>query len=501
MKKFVAFLLLFTYLSFSTSALADRFDELFGHSDLVYEEGSFSSDIELISTSEFEFLEVFDEAMAPYSLKSIVAGFANSKIHIDADYSTERDQIFKSHFKITTYSPIKLNEELSIDANAVFHLWFNMNFVNSKKPYYKITLKTPLSEQYFVFCSSDENAILFYPAKNRINNIKEILQEGLRSNAKISFDDGKYMLSISDEGFKKILSHLTQNGYNYLYMLANGSDGDSKNYEKQKQEIPKMMNRLKLIKILGKDGINQHFVFDENEKLSSSELNLNIDTNIFKLHYSITGDPIPSDPNIEKPVINVTNSDINFKINVKTTYSENFTDFYFPRPIKRLITNVFEGDKYALDYTTTEDISSPYETIGVIDQGFTKVIDDTPYIPLRTMMNSLGVNNKSIFWLDGNIEVYEEVVSVLPFKRITMSENNSTVICDGIPVTLSAPVITIDHLAYVPEDFVNKVLDATVLGYNTIYNHYDKKYYTTIEIERLKPVYYVQFRNSSFTIN
>jgi len=500
MKKIIAFLILFTYLTFSISASADVFDDLFDYDSLVYDRGSFSSDITLSSDSTFEFLEVFDKQISPYSLKSIVQGITNSKMHIDADYSIKNDKIFKAHLKVTTYSPIKMNDGLKIDANAVFYIWINMNFVDSEKPYYKITLKTPMSEQYYVFCSDDENAILFYPAENRSELIKNTLQDGLRNNAKLIYNSEGYKLSVDDTTFKDTMEYLTKNGYKHLYLIANGSLNDTEKYEKFKTELPKMIRRLKYIQLLGKDGISQQLTFDENRKLSESELNLDIDTNIFKVHYSITGEQLPVDPTVEKPIINAANSDIQLNIGIKTTYSSEYRDFFFPRPNSSLITNVFEGDEYSLEYTTTEEPSSPYETIEVITPEFTQTINGTPYIPLRTMLNSLGVNNQCIFWLDGNIEVFEEVAPVLPFARITMSENSKTVICDGIPVTLSAPLIKINNSVYIPEDFVSKVLDATVLGYTTTYNHQDKKYYTTIEIERLKPAYYILMKNSSFTI-
>lgn len=500
MKRIISFLLLFTYLTFSISASADWFDDLFEHENLVYNKGSFSSDITLSTDSTFDFLEVFDEQMAPYSLKSMVQGIANSKIHIEADYSTQRDEIFKAYLRVTTYSPIKMNENLSIDANAVFYVWVNMNFVNPKNPYYKITLKTPMSEQYYVFCSTDENAILFYPAKNRTEHIKSTLQDGLRNNAKLLYDSEGFKLSVDDTGFKNTLDYLTQNAFNYLYLTANGNSDDTQKYDKYKTELPKMIRRLKYIKLLGKNGITQKFAFDENKKLSNSELNIDIDTNIFKIHYSITGEQLPVDPTVEKPVINATNSDIKLNINIKTAYGSEFKDFYYPRPVSSLITNVFESDEYSLEYTTTEESSSPYEIIEVTTPGFTETINEIPYIPLRNMLNSLGVDDKSIFWSEGNIEVFEEIAPVLPFKRITMSENSDTVNCDGIPVTLSAPLVKINDSIYIPEDFISKVLDATVLGYTTTYNHQEKIYYTAIEIERLKPAYYVLMKNSSITI-
>ena len=218
------------------------------------------------------------------------------------------------------------------------------------------------------------------------------------------------------------------------------------------------------------------------------------------MYYAITGDKLPTDPNVPRPIINVKNSDINLKVNIKSNFSEDYTNFSFPRPSKKLTQRVFEADDYEIEYTTSEENVSPYEVIEVSAEGFMPVINGVPYLPLRNMLNSLGVANENILWNDGNIEIKDDVVPILPFRSIKLTENECDVLADDVGVVLNSPLITLNSIVYVPEEFVSKILDATVTGYTTIFDYERGIYKTTAGIERLKPVYYIQIKNSSFSI-
>lgn len=500
MKRIISVFLTLTYLLFCVTAFADRYDDLYSYTEFIPNQGSFSADISLENSSNFEYLKIFDESVAPYSMAEIVSGIANSKIHIEADYKIQNRKNIKAYIKASSVSPIKMNDGLYIKANALFHIWVNMDFRNLKDPYYKITLKTPMSEKYFVFESTDKNAYLFYPAESRTKQITGSIQEALKENSRLTFENDTYQLTLDDRGFKNTLSYITENSYNYLYLLFNGTNADKEKHAKYKAELPLAMSRLMNVKLLGNSGFMQNLKFDANGKIAESELNLDISTNIFKVYYAITGDKLPTDPNVPRPIINVKNSDLNLKFNMKLNFSEDYTNFSFPRPSKKLTHRIFDADDYEIEYTTSKENVSPYEIIKIEADGFMPVIDGTPYIPLRNMLNALGIANENILWNDGNIEIKDEVVPILPFRSITLTENGCDVLADDVGVVLNSPLITLNSTAYVPEEFVSKILDATVTGYTTVFDYEKGIYKTTAGIERLKPVYYIQIKNSALSI-
>lgn len=500
MKRFSAIFLLFAYLTANITAFADRYDELYTYTDIFPKQGSVSADITLENFSDFEYLNIFNEYIAPYSMSSIVSGIANSKIHIDADYKIQKSKIIKAYIKVQMSSPVKMNDELSISADAVFHIWVNMDFIDRNKPYYKITVKTPMTDKYFIFDSTDENAVIFYPTSNRIKKLKKVIQESLRVNSRLTSENNIYTLSVDDAGFKNVLEYIADTSYNHLFLIANGNRDDTQKYNNFKEELPKAINRLKNIKLLGNSGISQKLIFNTEGKLCENELNLDLDTNIFKIYYAATGNTLPTDPNIPRPVINAKNSDLHMKINAKIIISDIYGEFSTPRISKDLAYNVFKPDDYSLEYTTDEQNPSPYEIISVINDGFLITDNGIPYIPLRKTLNALGVINENISWNDGAIEIIDDTAPVLPFDNISMSEGNNMVVSDGICTYLDAPLITVNSEIYIPEDFVQKILDATILGYSTVYNYEVQKYQTITEIERLKPVYYIQLKNSGLTV-
>lgn len=488
MKKTAVITLILFVLSAFT-AYADNYTELFGYTELLPKRGSVSADVTLESLKELEFLTRFKDAARPFDIKSITESLLNSKIHIDVNYRTQQNRkIARIYAKAYADAPVLLNEDLKINANAVFHIWADCNFTRKNSPYYRILIKSPLNGKYYMLESTAEDAVKIYPSERRVQKLKYAFEDALRGNSSILENDGVYTLSLTDSDFKGTLKALTDQSYNALYLFFNGSDSDRTNYIGYMNELRSAVKRLEPIRILGKGGIKTSLKINKDNQLEKASYEFNINTNIFKLYYASTGKEMPADPNAEKPVVNADNSDVALKIGVDAHYKTSYTDFKSPSPREEEIIDVYRDKQYSVTYTTNDTYVSPYEILSFRYDGVMKSLGGVPYIPLRAMLNTLGVPDENITWNESGTTVKGN--AFVPFADLKFSENSPDVLVDGVTVTLGHDIISEDGTAYVPEDFVKKVIDAKLLDCTTAYYGDFNRYCTVVRIERIKPIYH-----------
>lgn len=489
MKRTSAVIAFIICIALSTTAYADIYETLYKYSDSLYESGSVSADITVKNSGSFEFLSCLDEYIKPYSAAKIAEGIAGSRLHLDINYQTRKNRrILNAYIKAHAVSPITLNDDLSINADAVFHIWVNIDSTDSENPRHNITIKLPTSEKYYVLDSKFADRVSFYPSYLRTYTFKSGIESALRGNSRVTAAGNSYTVYMSDENLKGLFTCFADSSFKAIYSLFNGGRSSSEILSEGRESLMASLKRLEPIKVLGNAGLVHTLNFSEGGFLESSEMNIELDTNIFKLYYASTGKEMPTDPNAAKPAINADNSDVKMSISVSRTYSEEFNDFEYPQPSSDMMVDVYGIGKYSMTYTTDDKSNSPYETVSFTYSGFLQNDGETAYIPLRAALNSLGVNNSSIVWNEGNIFI-EASVS-LPFKSAAVTEGSCVVTKDGESVYLTKPPKSIDGVMYVPDDFFGKVLSAKILSCTTRPSGDLPGCSTTVLIERLKPVYF-----------
>lgn len=499
MKKSALLITILIILS-SISAYAQNYTKLFGYTEVLPQRGSASLDISFENMKEFEFLTALKGTFEPFDIKSIAESILDSKIHIDISYRTQQNnKIAKIYAKAYADAPLLLSNDLKITANAVFHIWADYNFTSENSPYYRILIKSPIDGKFYMLESTAADSIKIYPSEKRNQKLKYAFENALRGNSGLIENDGEYTLTLNDSELKNTLKTLTSQHYNTLFLFFNGKNSDRSNYNGYMQEIKKALDRLETIQILGNRGIKLGFKFSKNSMLEKLSAELDIDTNIFKLYYASTGKAMPADPNAAKPVINAYNSDISLKIKADAVFKTNYINFKTPSPSSEEIVDLYRDKEYSLTYTTNDVYISPYEIILFKYTGLTKNFNGVPYIPLRSMMNALGLSDDLILWQNNHTEITGNIF--VPFQRVQIFENSQTVYADGNEVLLSSPVMTESGTLFVPEDFVTKIIDAGVLDYTTSYYKDYGDYYTTVRIERIKPIYYSKLKGSENSLN
>ncbi len=489
MKK-TAVLTLILFILSAFTAHAHNYSELFGYTELLPKRGSVSVDVTMESLKELEFLTQLKDLASPFDLKSIAESLFNTKIHIDINYRTQQNKkIAKVYAKAYADAPLLLSEDLKINANAVFHIWADCNFTSENSPYYRILIKSPINGKYYMLESAAEDAVKIYPSEMRIQKLKYAFEDALRGNSSILENGGVFTLSLTDSDLKNTLKALTDQSFNALYLFFNGSDTDRTNYIGYMNELRSAVKRLEPIRILGSRGIKTSLTINKDKQLERATYEFNINTNIFKLYYASTGKEMPADPNAQKPIVNADNSDVIFKLGIDALYKTNYMDFKSPSPKEDDIIDVYRDKEYSITYTTNDTYVSPYEILNFKYGGVMKSFDGVPYIPLRAMLNSLGVPDESITWNDSGAVIVNGN-ALVPFDSLEIYENTSTVVSDGNTVILNHTIVSEDGIMYVPQDFVKKVIDAKLVDCSTAYYSDFERYYTTVRIERIKPIYY-----------
>lgn len=485
-KKYVSAVVLAAFVLFQTTALANVYDDFFKYENFFPDYGSISMDISADNTSDLSFLSCLDEYIKPYSAAKIAKGIFDSKLHLDINYETRKNRrILKAYIKAYALAPLEFNSDLYVDAKAAFYIWVHLDYTNSEKTSYQITVKLPTSDKYYVFDSKYTDGVNFYPAYLRTQTLHNGLENAVRQNSSLGYSDGKYSLTVTDSNLKGLISQFFENSSEPLYSVTNGGLYTPGDILKFREQTYAASQRMKNVGLLGASSLVSHFKFSEKGYIEDFDLTADLDTNIFKVYYASTGKKMPADPNAEKPAVNADNSDIKMLVNVSAHCTNEYTDFDFPTGDS--IYNVYENASYSLSYTTDAPKVSPYKTSTLTFGGFPVNKDGIAYLPLRPLLNTLGLDDSRIVWSEGNIRISAK--SLLPFETVNVTEGNRTVNADATPIVLSAAPISLKGVMYVPDDFVTSVIKGRILGFSTVFDDIYGQYRTSVRIEHLKPMY------------
>ncbi len=493
MKRFLSFFTaLIVFLGITASA--NIYDDFFEYDELLPEYGQISADISISNNSDMTFLNCFDEYTKPYEAKNVVLGILSSKLHLDINYTTRKNRrVLKAYIKAYAESPIELSEDLYIDAKSTTHLWVHFDSTESENPKYQITLKLPASDKYYLFDSKYSDGAFIYPSFLKTQTLRNAVQNALRLNSRLGYSGNTYTLAIDDTGVKNAFDYLFNNSFEAVYAVFNGTNTPPSEISNEQTRATEASQRLKNISVLGNSPLTAEFALN-GTTAEHVDLKINLDTNIFKLYYASTGKNMPIDPNAEKPAINADNSDIKMTLGINADIKNNYTDFDFPDTKNAY--NIFQNSTYSMTYTTSASKVSPYKTSVLEFNGFPKIENKTVYLPLRPLLNAVGLQDNFIIWNEGNIHINSN--SLFPYRHVSVTAGNTCINADDSKILLSAPPVLKGSVLYVPEDFVSAVIKGKILQYTTSFDDFSAKYKTRAEIEHLLPAYVNQVKITDF---
>ena len=378
----------------------------------------------------------------------------NMKCDISKDY--KKVNIYLSEASNT---PIKINKNLTITADAKSEMWINFDFSDIDNPIYKVIASAPASDRYMVMdytklfgdLDDDESlsAISSILNEEYIETINKISLDTLKKNAEISYKGGCFVIKMDDSQAKSWIIDIV---YEAL-KLTNIPDVEFT--EEQANQIKIMLSG---IKIFGKNGIEMKYKANSKGIISAEESKISFDANLFDI-FTLAG--VSDIEGLTKD-----NSNIAFTIKTKSEYKKVNKDekVKFPTLTEENTIEMFEFSESEYKYDDEEYVPQWeyvffYTTEPPLEKG-------RVYVPLREFISALTEEDAYISWDNGTTTI----TSVTKFfNTITFSEGSCSVIKDGNEIILQEPIKTIDDKTALSQEFIDKVFG---LDYFHVSYHY-----------------------------
>ncbi len=458
MKKIIAVLLSLVLCFSATSVFASpSFDNLFNATYTDYEattEMSLTLDKPLeifnalsklidqgIESNNITFSDIID-------LKSLIESLFDStqKMNLKCDISKDYQKM-NIYLSQASNTPLKINESLTITADAKNEMWIKFDFSDLENPVYKIIIYAPASDRYMVLdyaslynnIGEDEvfSSLSSLFSEENIKNFYKISLDTLKKNADITYKGGYFYIKMDDSQAKSWIIDLV---YESIKMAQIPEVSFT---EEQANQLKIMLGG---IKIFSENGIEMKCKTNSKGIISAEDAKMSFDINLCDI---LTLAGVTDIEGITKE-----NSDIAFTINTKAKYTKVNTGEKVKFP-----TLTDENTIDLLDFTepdygyNDEEYISPYDYI-YLSTSEPIIENGTPYVPLREFMASLTNEDAYIAWDNGTITI----TSVMKyFKHITFSEGSNIVIKDGAEIILDEPVKVINGRTALSHEFIEKV--------------------------------------------
>lgn len=468
MKRLLAFTVVLAMVFTMTVGYAAPVDDLFAVLSKTKTSSTMTCDIafELEDTLEFlkstgvqydTFLDTYGFTESVFRTTSTMTGTVN----VSEDY-----QKMSMYMSMELDAPLHFNDNFKTELWARFDYWIDMDFTDPDNPVYTIIYKMPMGTKYYVMdytkLLGQEGQLELLRSmltKSSIEAIQKDSLKALQDNAEITYHDGVYTVTMTQDGFKEYMRQAFILSYN---MSAEGLE-DTTELDQAYDAIYTMLDEIEFI---GDDGITIEYGMDENGDITTEKasVDLAIPYQTYNEDYILTKDMYHTDMIQAK-----------LHVNVEYVPSDSVQEIQFPVLTEENSIDMSDN----IGYVYEDYMYVVYEDLPVIENG-------SLYIPLRPLMGEYHVDGDNITWDNGSILVTSED-DFSKFETLRLSAGSTVVEKDGTSITLDLPVIERKDTTYVPEEFLQKVLDSElqsfeILPFNNEEN--DTRYSTSYIVTR-----------------
>ncbi len=388
----------------------------------------------------------------------IINSFANMKYDANMAYSMSKDsKIIKFGADMQLDLPVEVGTDFKADIWAKVGVWLDMDLTDPQNPVYKLIGKIPFSDKYYVMdyglnADAQEFALVFEQLNSILNSsLKDVYTkkcyESIMNNFTLkSLGANRYELSADDKAFKVVLKDILDMSAEML-----GNTEEKEEFAKMTEEAFKYLEN---ITILGDRGMKTEFTLSGGN-ITQGKTETHICINVYDIMSQFgayTEGMVRESSWVDFDIIyDVTMTDINKPVEVKfpTLTEDNYVNLFNPYEFE------YEEDYY-------EEYISPYSY--AYDYSDPVIIDGELYVPIRSLMNSLEIEDDKIGYLDGTITVDATDKGILEFNTLQLNVGSCDVYHNGQLITMTKPVIAINGKTYCPMQFLNYI-NCTVESY------------------------------------
>jgi hypothetical protein len=386
----------------------------------------------------------------------MVNSFANMEYDANMAYSMSEDKkIIKLGMDMQLDLPLEVGENFKADIWAKVGMWMDMDLTDTENPVYKLIFKIPFSDKYYVMdfglnAGEEDFALMFEQLNNILNSsVMDVYSkkcyESIKNNFTLkSLGANRYELSADDKAFKAVLKDILDMSVEML-----GNTEEKEEFAKMTEEAFK---QLENITILGERGMKTEFTLSGTH-IIQGKTEMHICLNIYDIMSQFGEDiegMVRESSYMDFDIIyDVTMTDINKPVTVE-----------FPVLTEDNSVNMYEPYEYEEDYY--EDYISPYSY--AYDDAAPVIIDGELYVPIRSFMNSIEIEDDKIGYADGAVTIDATDKGILEFNTLQLNVGSCDIYHNGQKQTMTKPVIALNGKTYCPMQFLNYI-NCTVESY------------------------------------